>query len=211
MNIPIPSMTRKAYIKVPGNVWCHLADLGFTGCPDVHGGNFLASRWCLELLKAMRGLCDAPLLWQLCLKFFFIYIVHGFCSTYDDNHFCWKKTAKQLQASATAHVDDCNVSSTQQWLNATRALLEKQFGKVKRQLMPMIHVGMMYERIPTGGIHLHQEPCCVALKPIEYDKTKKHDVETDAKDQHKFMVCLGGLLYLCLTRWDLIVDIVVLQ
>ena len=51
----------------------------------------------------------------------------------------------------------------------------------------------------------------MASKPIEYDKTKKHDVETDAKDQHKFMVCIGGLLYLCLTRWDLIVDIVVLQ
>ena len=79
----------------------------------------------------------------------------------------------------------------------------------------MIHVGMMYERIPAGighgGIHLHQEPYCMALKPIEYDKTKKHDVETNAKDQHKFMVCIGGLLHLCLTRWDLIVDIVVLQ
>ena len=67
--------------------------------------------------------------------------------------------------------------------------------------MPMIHVGMMCERIPggigNGGTHLHQEPYCMALKLIEYDKIKKHDVETDAKDQRKFMVCSGGLLYLC--------------
>ena len=92
------------------------------------------------------------------------------------------------------------MSSTQVWLDATREKLEKQFGKVKRLTLPMTHVGVVYERIPTGGIMLHQEPYCLALKPVEYNKEKKHDVEADAAGQHKFMVCVGGLLYLCLTR-----------
>ena len=34
--------------------------------------------WCLELLKAMYGLVDAPLLWQLCLKYFLIFSMGAF-------------------------------------------------------------------------------------------------------------------------------------
>ena len=60
MNLPVPLMPRKAYIIVPGNVWKHLLDLGFK-CPNTSGGHV---RHCIDLLKAMYGLCDAPLLWH---------------------------------------------------------------------------------------------------------------------------------------------------
>ena len=96
-------MTRKAYITVPGNVWKHLRDLGFK-CPNTANSHI---QWCIELLKAMYGLCDAPLLWQLRLRYFFVYMLGSFTSHYDDCHYYWKSSPSKLLASGTAHVDDC--------------------------------------------------------------------------------------------------------
>ena len=57
LGINLPELKRKAHIVPPANVWFHLAEMGFVS----HDMCFLS--YCLELLKAMYGLVDAPLLW----------------------------------------------------------------------------------------------------------------------------------------------------
>ena len=75
----------------------------------------------------------------------------------------------------------------------------------------MMHIGMLYKLIKGSGIHLHQEPYCLALAPIVYDKILDPAKECDAQHQYLLMVYLGASLHLCLIRWDLIIDIVLIQ
>ena len=52
----------------------------------------------------------------------------------------------------TAHVDDLCIIGTPAFLNDMRAKIEKKYGTVARQQLPMQHVGCMYERLYNGGI-----------------------------------------------------------
>ena len=62
--ITVPDVERKVWITVPGNVWFILDKLGFCNVGLNWGWH------CLELLKAMYGLVDAPVLWSIALRFF---------------------------------------------------------------------------------------------------------------------------------------------
>ena len=55
----------------------------------------------------------------------------------------------------------------------------------------MTHVGMMYEKIPTGGIFVHQEPYCKALRPIEFDKARDEAVDCTPAEHNLFRVGMG--------------------
>ena len=48
----------------------------------------------LLLLKAMYGLVDAPLLWQLALTDFITKMLSGYKSKFDDNFFFWCDSGK---------------------------------------------------------------------------------------------------------------------
>ena len=89
----MPDIQRKVVIVVPDNVWFHLRELKFPGAPasdfSFHG---------LELLKAMYGLNEAPLLWQLCLRHFLIKETGARCSHFDDNFFYWKLADGTIEA-----------------------------------------------------------------------------------------------------------------
>ena len=67
----------------------------------------------LDLLKAMYGLNDAPLCWQLFLADFYVATLGAMQSTYDECFFIWHDTASQdVEALASAHVDDNGIMST---------------------------------------------------------------------------------------------------
>ena len=206
LGIQLPSVSRDVYAVVPGNVWYLLRQMGQKNCPQ-----FGFDSWCLRLVKAMYGLNDGPLMWQLCLRFFYSYRCHARTSLFDENHFVWRNEAG-LQGEATAHVDDNNVAGPTAFRKWLQDLLEHRFGKVGRQELPMVHVGLVYERW-GNGFKLQQERYCLALKPIPVDKARaqKVDAVCTSDEKHLLHAGIGGLLFLCYTRPDIVVDTLYLQ
>ena len=209
LGVPAPAVDRQVYIVPPGNVWYHLRMLGLEGTPT---WSMSTNCHCLKLLKAMYGLNDAPLLWQLCLRYFLVRHTGALLSVFDDNYFEWKYPNGKIKGMATAHVDDGMFIGKKEWLSELRSLLEKRFGPVARQTLPMLHVGVMYERLPPPkrGYKLQQKNYALALKPVvvpDGEPTKPLD-----KAQETILRSgVGGLLYLCLTRPDLVGDLCILQ
>ena len=145
----------------------------------------------------MYGLNDGPLMWQLCLRFFYSHRCGARTSLFDENHFVWRSAAR-LEGEATAHVDDNNVAgptSCRVWL---RAQLEERFGPVGRQELPMVHVGLTYERWQTG-FKLQQTAYALALKFIEVSKERTQQPEEKCTPAEKTSLHsgVGGLLFLC--------------
>ena len=75
---------RKVYLSPPHDVWEHFRNM--PNCPYgiPRGQEHL---WLLELLKAMYGLNDAPLAWQLCLIEFLISHLDAKQSIFDECFF----------------------------------------------------------------------------------------------------------------------------
>ena len=156
----MPVVDRDVYVTLPGNAWFLLLHLDQPDCPK-HG----QENWCMRLTKAMYGLNDGPYLWQMCLRYFYVYHCGGRCSVFDENHFVWR-TDKALLGEATAHVDDNNIAGPLEFRNWLREQLEARFGKVGRQELPMVHVGIVYERF-LDGFRMHQRSYAEALKNID--------------------------------------------
>jgi hypothetical protein len=93
-----------------------------------------------------------------------------------------------------------------------KTLLTNRFGKMALQQLPMVHVGILYE-IYKSGYKLSQSKFADDLKPIVIDKMKLHKLELDClpAETTSLRAALGALLFLCITRLDLIADVVVLQ
>ena len=173
----IKTTRRRVYLSPPLNVWRHFRSLD---CPyKVPVG--AESLWLLELLKAMYGLNDAPLAWQLCLVDFLISELCGRQSVFDENFFFWFDRNYDLEAIATAHVDDNGVGARPQWLNYAYDKFEKRFGQVKRQRLPFTHVGTTYSSDGKGGYYVDQrsfvEKLIVHVIPSHWhddDELSKH-------------------------------------
>ena len=208
LGIPVPTFTRKVYIVPPANVWFHLRYLGFKNAPSMNYALF-----CLELLKAMYGLNDAPLLWQCCLRYFLKFHTRARCSLYDDNFYSWYTSDKSLAGEATAHVDDANVAGRDDLRKWLYKMLTERFGTLKVEKPPMVHIGLFYERLPSGGYKLHQADFCVKMKTVELTATRKSQLASacTASEHTQFRAVVGALLYLCFTRVDIVADVVTLQ
>jgi hypothetical protein len=206
LGIQLPKVSREVFAVVPGNVWFLLAELGQEGCPTM-GFNM----WCLQLVKAMYGLNDGPLMWQLCLRYFYQYRCLARTSLFDENHFVWRSET-EMWGEATAHVDDNNVAGPESFRLWLRELLESRFGKVGRQELPMVHVGLTYERY-MSGFRLQQRSYALALKLIDITKerAKQADEKCTPEEKHSLHSGIGGLLFLCYTRPDIVVDTLHLQ
>jgi hypothetical protein len=112
----IKAPERQVYIQPPANVWRHLREIPDSGV-KVPAGQF--SSWALELLKAMYGLDDAPLAFQVVMQMFMTETLHGRPSAFDDCFCLWMKGPGELEAVATSYVDDNNNASTEPWLTKT--------------------------------------------------------------------------------------------
>jgi hypothetical protein len=205
----IRSPKRKVVIAVPANVWRH-----FNALEDkaLHIDIRDVASWLLEALKAIYGLGDAPLAWQLCLFEFFVVDLQGCQSQFDENFFIWfHPTSCEVDALASAHVDDNNVASKAEWLADGHRKMEKRFGKITRQTLPFTHTGLRHEDLADGGRKIHQDEFCQKLVPLVLDPTAKDDRPLTKDETTDFRSILGGLLWLCLTRMDVIADVVLLQ
>jgi hypothetical protein len=207
LGVPLPEVKREVHIALPSNVWFHLRAIGFVSQTlDV-------TLFVIELLKAMYGLNDAPLLWQLCLRYFFVKHTGALISVFDDNYYYWRYDG-HLQGEATAHVDDGNYSGSQEHLDWLRQQLEGRFGKVSRQQLPMIHVGLQYEAIwidTRAGFKIHQQDFARKITLVTIERLSNNDTKTTAEQTSTLRAKIGALLYLCITRVDLCADVCLLQ
>ena len=80
-------------------------------------------------------------------------------------------------------------------------------------LLRLIYIGVCNARLPDGGIILYQLAYIDKLKPIALDKNHSTNVSSPLQAQEHYdcrsLVC--SMLWLCLTRLDVIADIVTLQ
>ena len=209
LGVQLNTITRKAYIVPPQNVWFHLRNMGFIS------KQLDTFYLCLELLKAMYGLVDAPLLWQLCLRWYLIHHCKATQSAYDDNFYFWKQ-GNRLTAEMSTHIDDGCVAGLPEILEWLRKELEKRFGPMKRQTLPFNHVGVYYEMITINNqptLKMGQQKFCNDIQLISIDPARKHhpSLPLTAAETTQLRAALGALLFLLITRGDLISEVVTLQ
>ena len=158
---------------------------------------------CLELLKAMYGLVDAPLLWQLCLRWYLIHHCKATQSAYDDNFYFWKQ-GNRLTAEMSTHIDDGCVAGLPEILEWLRKELDKRFGPMKRQTLPFNHVGVYYEMITINNqptLKMGQQKICNDIQLISIDPARKHhpSLPLTAAETTQLRAALGALLFLLIT------------
>ena len=210
LGVPSPLVERFVVIQVPGNVWFHLKEMGFL--PQGMSAVQAQQDYVLMLKKPMYGLNDAPKLWQLSLRYHLQIEMKARVSHHDENFYYWRSDdGKHLTGVCTTHVDDTNNAAAASDLQHRRALLERKFGKLSVQTLPFMHVGITYERLPDGGLRLHQKEFAQALKLVKIDRSRQPDSPLDAAETTTLRGALGGLLYLTYTRPDISADVVLLQ
>ena len=213
LGVPSPIKARSVTITVPGNVLYHLWQAGFLKeftWHDVTSNNIV-----LELTKAMYGLCDAPLLWQLSLRYHFRFGMGATESKYDDCYYMFRNSTGKNIAEATVHVDDNNFAADKATLDNLRSQVEARFGKVARQQLPFDHVGLTFARTydhkGQAGLHIHQAGFCKALKPEPITRGDNNDRALTPQETTKLRGLIGALLYLCFTRADIMADVTLLS
>ena len=204
----LEAVSRVVLFEPPANVWRIMNEIGPA---ELHIPLSDWKSWLLKLLKAMYGLNDAPLSWQLCLIEFYTETLHGQQSVHDDCFFMWFDDKLQCRQLATAHVDDNGVGARSKDLDIFHTSFTTRFGKVTRQRLPFTHCGATYMRNERGGISILQTEFCKKLTVV-YICPRRDDHEVLQGREHSlFRSQVGAVLWLCLTRIDLIADTVLLQ
>ena len=81
--------------------------------------------------------------------------------------------------------------------------------------MPLMHVGCLYEHVETDP-HGHKtvkisQQHFADSKNLMTVRKAEPTTPCDAKEQHDFRASIGALLYLCMTRLDLVAEVVIIQ
>ena len=188
----IKAPQREIYIQPPANVWRHRRTIPSSLiriAPDQ------THKWALECLKAMHGLDDAPLAFQVVMQMFMTEELHGRTSAFDDCFYFWLDSPGELGAVATSYVDDNNNNaSTESWLSSTFDKLSKKFGGATKQRPPMNHVGVLHE-YTDRGYRMSQDEFCQKLQPITLSRQRaqQHDSPLTPHELKAFRGLLGGL------------------
>jgi hypothetical protein len=160
----------------------------------------------------MYGLIDAPLLWQLCLRYVLIKELQATSSLFDENFYFWKTTSNQITQAMTTHVDDTLATASQHLLDKLRAALELRFGEMKRQCLPFSHIGLSYIKTNTG-LFIHQAEFCNNLKvhKLTRERAKQTTAAVTEEERTALRSGAGGLMYLIQTRSELASDLLTLM
>ena len=96
------------------------------------------------------------------------------------------------------------------WIHST---LEERFGTMKQMLPPLVFCGISHEYLGDGHLFCHQLQYLQKLKPIVLEKhrLKQEQSSLKPKEHFDFRSNVCSLLWLTLTRQDIIADVVLLQ
>ena len=203
--------TRNVWFRPPANLWRHFR--------EIEGSNIRVSdqdsKHCiLRCLKALYGLVDGPLLWQLALLHFLRFTLGFTVSRYDDGLLYIISPQGALVAITTVHVDDLFLAARRAFRDYLVGLLEQRFGKVKRQQLPFVHLGVWHVCLGPCRLFLHQGPYLAKLLPGCLSTNERRKKTTDPLDpaEHKeFRSVVCSLLWVCQTRLDICHDVCALQ
>jgi len=199
---------RRVWLRPPGNVWRHLQGMADHLSIDLRE-TYL---YVLELLKAMYGLVDGPLLFQLALLTFLAEDCSLSRSLHDENYL-YSSDGHYLICAMVVHVDDLLIAATTQFMLWIAARLETRFGRMKHKCLPFVFLGIKHEMIKPGHLLLDQKEYLDKLEPIKLEASRlTKDLEkcTDV-EHHAYRSCACSMLWLCLTRMDLISEVLSLQ
>ena len=104
---------------------------------------------------------------------------------------------------ASTHVDDLKVTGDPAWIKWLFAELEKKVGKLTVQDGKFEHCGIEHTRLANGTVIMSQDHYAAQLKPIRMPKSYKDTDAADKATNAAFLTLLGGLSWLCLTRYDI--------
>eukprot|EP00971_Amphidinium_carterae_P114418 2267140-Amphidinium_carterae.1 len=159
----------------------------------------------------MYGLADAPQMWQYALRWSLLQL-GALTSVMDECFYFWKENGRLIGAMST-HVDDCGVTGTPSFMEWIIAALTARFGKLAEHGMPMTHVGVRHTRLKDGAIKLDQEEFLESITPIKMEKGRSTntDAECTKEEIAELRALVGSLLYLTITRMDIMADLSTLQ
>ena len=207
----IKTVERVVAIVVPANVWRHLGEMDreFYLKPGEE------DEYALICLKPVYGLSEAPLAWQLylhqCLA-----EMGAVQSVFDENYWVWRQPQRDdaiIQwpvASITTHVDDLAATAGQKWLDTMYARMVAKFGKLSRQVLPFAHCGCTYSRI-ADGYKIDQTDYVKMLKAPEIEKEIADDHPLNPQQVTQLRSVVGGLMWACVTRPDIMAELAQLQ
>ena len=198
---------RQVWLLPPANIWRHLRVLGFTTVED-------EERFLFRLLlhKAMYGLVDGPILFQMAFLQFLLTTLKFHKSLHDDN-FLYKLNddCTALVCVIVLHVDDLLVLAQQIWIQWVKQMVESIFGTPKSHALPFTWCGIVHEQLGEGHYFLHQIPSLEKLKSLQLMAKYNDTDELKDGDYSKFRSLLMSMLWLTKTRLDLLHSIVLLQ
>ena len=122
----------------------------------------------------------------------------------DDSFYSWKdvKRTPSLQAVLTTHVDDLAVVGKTEFKERLYSEMCKEFGKIAKEKLPFSHCGCRYTRTSTG-LKMGQSDFASRLQPAPEPQGPDDRPLTPAEVTQLRSV-IGGLMWLCSTRLDLV-------
>ena len=198
---------RQVWLRPPANVWRHLRHLKFCQVQDCERFLFV-----LKLLKALYGLVDGPLLFQLAFLGFFVQSLSFRSSLHDENFlFLNNVNTWELVGIIILHVDDALVFGSFYFIRWVEEQAEKKFGKLKRHTLPLTWCGIVHEQLSSSHYFCHQKHYLERLKPMQATQRYADGASLADADYSAFRSIVMSLLWLCRTRTDIIFDVVSLQ
>lgn len=159
----------------------------------------------LELIKAVYGLKDAPMLWLRVLLNFLWSL--GMVSSYSDTQLLymrcdekgrWSTGARPLKTgkligACTAHVDDLGVGGIAKWRCWLHSKIVERFGDIRQESKLLLHVGAQYEQFADHSMTIDLCEYIDLIEPAKVPKDQK--TLLDIHGQGELMRVNGSMIY----------------
>ena len=142
---------RSIYFAPPANFWRHLRAIDPTIRKQLHDTavEWEYLYWVLKLLKAIYGLVDGPIMFQLALLHFLTHELRLVKSIHDHNFLYrasgWSLKDAHLICIVLIHVDDLLVWADPNFCKWFQNLMERRFGTMKKSKPPLVFTGITHE------------------------------------------------------------------
>jgi hypothetical protein len=174
--------------------------------------DFDPARECIDMLKAVYGLKDAPRAWRK--KLHEVLLEYGLTPLIADEELYIKFNDEgEMVILLSIHVDDLKGCSTEDEAKKLVAHITKKVGKCTEEWDNFMHTGVEHVREEDGAIYLHQNKYVDQINPLVINtlKGKPDDEKVDTGFHSLYMSLLGGVAWTALTRVDMLVYIQSLQ